>query len=115
MKRLAIPALFLAFGWIAACTGPADLGPRYGTDYGAPPSKVGADLPKGDKYFLGGSVAKLPEVPTVNASPVKEVRLDVTHKIVELDNGVKFHGWTFGDDIPGPTIRVRQGDKVKFT
>ncbi|MFO1462595.1 MAG: multicopper oxidase domain-containing protein [bacterium] len=115
MKTLSrISTLFLvSLGF--ACTGPSvETGPQYGKEYGAPPAQLGSTLPTESKYFQG-NVALLPQVPEVDASPVKEVRLDVTHKVVELDKGVKFHGWTFGDDIPGPTIRVRQGDKVKFT
>lgn len=115
MKRSAFLLMPLATLWNLSCTGPAEIGPKYGDVYGAPPSQVGDTLPKGDKFFSGPGVAKLPEVPRIDASPVKEVRLDVTHKVIELDSGVKFHGWTFGDDIPGPTIRVRQGDRVKFT
>jgi len=30
---------------------------------------------------------------------VKEVRLDAT-KIIEMSPGVKFAGWTFGDQVP---------------
>jgi nitrite reductase (NO-forming) len=87
----------------------------FGDQYGAPPAKVGDQLPSANTYYSGATVALLPEVPPINHSPVKEVRLDVTHKIIELADGVRFRGWTFGNDIPGPTIRVRQGDKVVFT
>jgi len=27
---------------------------------------------------------------------------------------VKFSAWTFGDTVPGPTVRARVGDKIKF-
>jgi len=46
---------------------------------------------------------------------VKEVRLDATHKIIEISPGVNVAGWTFGDQAPGPTIRARVGDKIRFT
>lgn len=52
--------------------------------------------------------------PLVN-SPVKEIRLDTTHKIIEIAPGVKFSAWTFGDHVPGPVIRARVGDRIKFT
>src|SRR6266849_6740733 len=29
--------------------------------------------------------------------------------------GVKFSAWTFGNQVPGPTIRARVGDKIKFS
>src|SRR5215469_7276069 len=45
----------------------------------------------------------------------KEIRLDVTHKIIELAPGVKFTAWTFGDQVPGPVIRARVGDRIHFS
>jgi nitrite reductase (NO-forming) len=106
----------LVLFWLGAC-GKDSYSPHppYGDKYGSPPATVGTALPKGETYFSGATVALLPAVPPINNAPVKEVRLDVTHKIIELADGIKFRGWTFGDDIPGPTIRVRQGDKVVFT
>ena len=29
--------------------------------------------------------------------------------------GVKFSAWTFGDQVPGPTVRARVGDRIRFT
>jgi nitrite reductase (NO-forming) len=49
------------------------------------------------------------------ANPVKEIRLDTTHKVIDLAPGVKFTAWTFGDQVPGPVVRVRVGDRVKFS
>ena len=48
-------------------------------------------------------------------APVKEIRLDTTHKIIEIAPGVKFSAWTFGDHVPGPALRARVGDRIKFT
>jgi nitrite reductase (NO-forming) len=47
-------------------------------------------------------------------APVKEVRIDTVHKIVEIAPGVRFSAWTFGDQVPGPTIRARVGDRIRF-
>ena len=46
---------------------------------------------------------------------VKEVRLDTTHKVIDIAPGVKFAAWTFGDQVPGPTIHARVGDRIRFT
>src|SRR6185369_14063651 len=51
----------------------------------------------------------------LDASPVKTIRLDTTHKIIEIAPGVKFSAWTFGDQVPGPTVRARVGDRIKFS
>jgi nitrite reductase (NO-forming) len=48
------------------------------------------------------------------AAQVKEVRLDTTHKVIDIAPGVKFAGWTFGNQVPGPTIRARVGDRIRF-
>jgi nitrite reductase (NO-forming) len=46
---------------------------------------------------------------------LKEIRLDTTHKIIEIAPGVKFAAWTFGNQVPGPTVRARVGDRIRFT
>lgn len=48
----------------------------------------------------------------------KTVKVDI-HAIeheVEIDNkGTKFPAWTFGGTMPGPVVRVTEGDTVDFT
>ena len=45
---------------------------------------------------------------------VKEFRIPMTHDTIEIAAGVKYVGWTFGGTVPGPVIRVRQGDLVRI-
>jgi nitrite reductase (NO-forming) len=45
----------------------------------------------------------------------KTVRLDTTHKVIEIAPGVPYSAWTFGDQVPGPTIRARVGDRIRFS
>jgi nitrite reductase (NO-forming) len=52
--------------------------------------------------------------PASNAH-TKEFRIPITHETIEIAAGVKYEGWTFGGTVPGPVIRVRQGDLVKIT
>lgn len=87
----------------------------YGTDYGSPASQVGNELPKSDKYYAGDAVSLLPEVKPAPAGKVHNVRFDVTHKVIEVADGIKMTLWPFGDDVPGPVIHVKQDDKVVFT
>ena len=35
--------------------------------------------------------------------------------MLEIAPGVKYEGWTFGNTVPGPVIRVREGDLVRVT
>jgi nitrite reductase (NO-forming) len=43
------------------------------------------------------------------------VDLDVIEVVNEIADGVKYTLWTYGGDVPGKFIRVRQGDTVDFT
>jgi nitrite reductase (NO-forming) len=54
-------------------------------------------------------------VPPVSKARVKEFVIPVTHRKIEIAPGVEYDGWTFGNTVPGPVIRVRQGDLVKIT
>jgi FtsP/CotA-like multicopper oxidase with cupredoxin domain len=46
---------------------------------------------------------------------VREFTLTAQEKVLEIAKGVKFAGWTYDGTIPGPIIRVTQGDHVKVT
>jgi nitrite reductase (NO-forming) len=45
---------------------------------------------------------------------IKEFIIPITHDTIEIAKGVKYEGWTFGGTVPGPTIRVREGDRVRI-
>jgi hypothetical protein len=34
---------------------------------------------------------------------------------IEIAPGVQFSAWTFGDQVPGPVIQARVGDRIKFS
>jgi len=44
-----------------------------------------------------------------------QVELEVVEQTMRLADGVEYRFWTFGGSVPGPMIRVRQGDFVSFT
>jgi nitrite reductase (NO-forming) len=46
---------------------------------------------------------------------VKEFRIPITDDTVQIADGVKYVAWTFGGTVPGPTLRVREGDSVRIT
>src|ERR1041385_7067771 len=77
------------------------------------PAKVSAERNKA-VCSDGASLSTGPELKPLDPSPVKTVRLDTTHKIIEIAPGVKFSAWTFGNQVPGPTVRARVGDRIKF-
>src|SRR5262245_41141857 len=78
------------------------------------PASVSAERHKG-AFAAGASLSMSAELKPLDPSPVKTVRLDTTHKIIEIAPGVKFSAWTFGDQVPGPTVRARVGDRIRFT
>lgn len=50
-----------------------------------------------------------------SAARVRTFRIPMTHRTIEIAPGVQYDGWTFGNTVPGPVIRVREGDRVKVT
>jgi nitrite reductase (NO-forming) len=101
---------------LAAC-GPAAPPDAYDTskmDLKPVPAKVSAERHKGE-FAEGAALNKTAELKPLDPSPVKTIRLDTTHKIIEIAPGVKFSAWAFGDQVPGPTVRARVGDKIRFS
>ena len=78
------------------------------------PAKVTAERHKG-AFAEGASLSTGAELKPLDPSAVKTIRLDTTHKIIEIAPGVKFSAWTFGDQVPGPTVRARVGDRIRFS
>ena len=52
--------------------------------------------------------------PRVSPAPVKEFHIPITHGRVTIADGKEYEGWLFGGTVPGPVLRVRQGDRVKI-
>lgn len=44
-----------------------------------------------------------------------EIEWETTERTVEVEPGVTFDYMTFEDQVPGPMIRVREGDTINFT
>ncbi len=66
-------------------------------------------------FSSGDALSTGAELKPLSPAPVKEIHLDTTHKIIDLAPGVKFSAWTFGDTVPGPVVRARVGDRIKFS
>ncbi|MEO8386182.1 MAG: multicopper oxidase domain-containing protein [Betaproteobacteria bacterium] len=78
------------------------------------PAKISNERHTGP-FAVGNALSMGAELKPLDPAPVKEIHLDTTHKIVEIAPGVKFSAWTFGDQVPAPTIRARVGDKIRFS
>ena len=50
----------------------------------------------------------------VNGRVVREWELDAIDKEIEMMPGVKFAAWTYNGRIPGPTLRAREGERLRI-
>ena len=83
-------------------------------DFKSPPAVLSSVRHTGP-FATGAALNMEASIKPLDPAPVKEIRLDTTHKIIEIAPGVKFSAWTFGDQVPGPTVRARVGDKIRFS
>lgn len=56
----------------------------------------------------------VPPVITRTSQAKVTVKLETVEKVMKLADGVEYSFWTFGGSVPGPFIRVREGDIVDF-
>lgn len=59
-----------------------------------------------------------PQVPPAitRKSPARvAIEMEVREEVKRLSDGVDYTFWTFGGSVPGPMIRIREGDYVDFT
>ena len=77
------------------------------------PAKVTDDRNNGP-LASGSALSTDAALKPLDAAPVKEVRLDSIHTVVTVAPGVRYSAWTFGGQVPGPSIRAKVGDRIKF-
>ena len=83
-------------------------------DFKTPPAVLSNERHTGP-FAQGNALNMDATIKPLDPAPVKEIRLDTTHKIIEIAPGVKFSAWTFCDQVPGAAVRARVGDRIKFT
>lgn len=59
--------------------------------------------------FDAGKVSVLP-----NGQTLHQYTLIAQNKTIEIVPGMEFPAWTYNGRIPGPTLRVREGDRVRI-
>ncbi len=57
----------------------------------------------------------LPSPITRSTVKTHHIKLRATEVIAPIAKGIPYHYWTFNDTVPGPMLRVRQGDTVELT
>lgn len=113
-KRLVGLLTLLAIWSIQAAFAQADPYDQGKMDLSPIPAKLTTERHRGP-FAQGDSLSLAAELKPLDPSPVKTIQLDTVHKIIDLAPGVKFSAWTFGDQVPGPTIHARVGDRIKFS
>jgi nitrite reductase (NO-forming) len=88
--------------------------------HGAEPSTKTAALKPSDPEIKGEEIAVMSQAPNVpppltRRQPFKVIiHLEVIEATKRLADGVDYVFWTFGGDVPGRFIRIREGDNVEF-
>jgi nitrite reductase (NO-forming) len=82
-----------------------------------PPATPPADVSHGEAPVGSDSVPAPvdPEAPPRSRQRLRRVRLVITHTNLTIGKGVKYYAWTFDGSVPGPFLRVTQGDTLDFT
>jgi nitrite reductase (NO-forming) len=113
MKAHTLAALAVV-ATLAACDSQKDLYDVKNMDLKPVPAKVSTERHTG-AFAEGASLNLDAALKPVDPASVKTIRLDTTHKVIEIAPGVKFSAWTFGNQVPGPTVRARVGDRIRFS
>ena len=69
----------------------------------------GSGLPEADRNTF------YKETPRPDGSLLREYRIVAADREIEIAPGIFFPAWTFNGQVPGPTIRATEGDRVKVT
>jgi nitrite reductase (NO-forming) len=84
------------------------------------PGAPGQDSETADTSIVGEEIAVLTHAPNV-PPPIKRshptkviVKIEVKEVVRKLSDGVEYLFWTFGGEVPGNFIRIREGDLVEF-
>jgi nitrite reductase (NO-forming) len=86
----------------------------------AGPASTNSTAKAVEKDTLPGEAGVLSQAPAVpppitRKTPAKVVvNIEVREVIKRLADGVDYVFWTFGGDVPGSFIRVREGDEIEF-
>jgi nitrite reductase (NO-forming) len=81
------------------------------------PTNVPANISHGEAP-IGSGTSSAPisaEAPPRSTGHLHRVRLEIFNSTILLAPNVNYDAWTFAGKVPGPFIRVTQGDTVDFT
>lgn len=110
MKRTLLPLLLTGFA--LSQVAPA----QRAIDTPTSPASHADDAPlQGEEIAILTDAPNVPP-PITRKHPTKvKVEVEVTELVKRMADGVDYTFWTFGGNVPGNFIRVRQNDEVEFT
>lgn len=107
VRVLQVCLLFLAF---FSCRN--NTGDHAKMHYGAPKAVVTSGPAD---TAIKGPLGYGAEVPKAMDGDTIEVKFDVVNRLVSISPTISFTAWTFGNTVPGPVLKVRQGQTIKFS
>ncbi|HTY98947.1 MAG TPA: multicopper oxidase domain-containing protein [Rhodocyclaceae bacterium] len=114
MTMSAALALGAAFaGSVAAANGPNPF-PESRMDLQPQPAQVSSVRHTGP-YADGSALSFTAAIKPLDPKRDKTIRLDTSNRIIEIAPGIQYSAWTFGNQVPGPIIRARVGDRIHFS
>lgn len=115
IRRIALLPLLAAF---AACTSKPEPGkPKTDSANHQAPTLSPANMSHGEAP-VGTALDSAPvdpAAPARSANHVVHVRFVIRDTVIQVSKGVSYRAWTFEGRVPGPVLRVTQGDSVDFT
>ena len=110
---LLVVGSLLVNGVTAASGAPEAGGGPVATDHASHAGGTAAPIeanPEAPEYVL-----RDPTAPALVQSEVHEIELVMTERPMTVAEGYEQLVWTFGDEVPGPVLRVKVGDVVRVT
>jgi len=115
---------FLARGARAssAGTGPAVM--EHAAHSMGPVGRIAPDGFNPSRYLRASNFSDLPpaerarfyrETPRPDGTLLREYQIYAVDREIEIAPGVFFPAWTFNGQVPGPTLRATEGDRVRVT
>jgi nitrite reductase (NO-forming) len=100
----------LHVGGSASASGEAPTATDSMSHGGAPAAAPVEVNPEAPEYAL-----RDPAAPARAEGEVHEIELVMTERLMTVAEGYEQLVWTFGDEVPGPVLRVKVGDLVRIT
>ena len=86
--------------------------------------KIGSDQPSPTRYLRTWNFSDVPEDQRAkyyreskrsDGSLLREYEIYAVDREIEIAPGIMFPAWTYNGQVPGPTIRATEGDRIKVT